>query len=527
MIITEKLFLQDRVVYEGVLKRTLQPVLFEIIEGKHLYYFTQFSQNRLMSSWEISSARFNDIEKISDKPIRHKVYTKNEIEFLSKYKEREVTLDFLLEEFSGRKRCSFEVSPNDAKSIVGDLVLFGKKFNYFVSVYSHSNKITVTKNTLERYKIVMSFFSLNTIVPNFKKAPLDGIGISIGVIDTNASKRYRRPIFTTEDSLVITNDNIFYLDCVKIMNYSNPNINKLLTIIKSTEVVKEDDSDREIGELLSLSKAASECQIKINTAVKREASANRKSTKKPAISTVKLTDIDRVFYEERAPVNENVAELVPVEPPIPEGWAQRMQDPEPPMSEETQVPLGTRLWSLYNPEQPMPEEAPLVMEEPKLAEQPCKLSEYYKIAEVKLSRGLEPMSVGQYMSKARTSLKVKNIESSKIKYWKNEFIGDDSISNKIVASTKTYANNVKVPQDVDALWFSDDEEDKQINNKSTEETSKLIREISIDMQKRMDSEVGKTVTYKSEGLTSNKENISYPTEVLEAIAKRHKEINEI
>jgi hypothetical protein len=161
MIITEKLFLQDRVVYEGVLKRTLQPVLFEIVEGKHLYYFTQFSQNRLMSSWEISSARLNDIEKISDKPIRHKVYTKNEVEFLSKYKECEVTLDFLLEEFSGKKRCSFELSPDDAKSIVGDLVLFGKKFNYFVNVYSHSNKITVTKNTLERYKIVMSFFSFS------------------------------------------------------------------------------------------------------------------------------------------------------------------------------------------------------------------------------------------------------------------------------------------------------------------------------------------------------------------------------
>jgi hypothetical protein len=209
---------RNKQIFEGILTTNLQPILFlEVPDSDIIHYFQQFGNDYFMYPWDFIQENSKNVIKI--KEAKHKVIKNEEIEFLLAYNEKtELTFDFLHTLAKGHSRCTFVLTLQNLKNVISTMQ------NFTTKNFKNSTKTREIKHDIDRqydkYVFTLSIYSMSNLVTNFKNKTIDGMGISIEVLDIKNTDYYKIPYISFGFYLMFTNNynDVFYRDCVEMFN---------------------------------------------------------------------------------------------------------------------------------------------------------------------------------------------------------------------------------------------------------------------------------------------------------------------
>lgn len=211
MLITEKLMLGQKIlgqnICKGILKNNLQPVICnKPFTGPAMYI--QCFPSKTDIPWNRTLADSNKIIYISD-DVKHKVYTLEEIEFISNFENiKNLTWEKLLLLKKDNNKCSFEVDNKAFVYLINTLKHFYKRFAYkkYVSYISHGLANLGNPRNQPYYSNVISLYSLEEIIVDVYGNSPEGFGISLEILSTQSSRTNGYPFVIYGYYLIVTNE---------------------------------------------------------------------------------------------------------------------------------------------------------------------------------------------------------------------------------------------------------------------------------------------------------------------------------
>jgi hypothetical protein len=234
MIITEDLITGakyfQKPVYPASVDDPLQimlctkPDVFETIQG-----FTQFSDSRKICPWWTN--KFKKVTYLSESPVKHKVFTEEEVEFLIDYEGLgEMSLDLLMYLAEPYDRCTFNVNSDVFLRLLAGLPDFVTQFKY----NSNIRNVEDGYNYLRRnYMLGISFYNIDTFLYNIYGKKQEGLGLAFEIFDKN--KSVQMPVVPVGYYILLANqyEGLFYIDGKEAIPLKISNFESINTHFKS------------------------------------------------------------------------------------------------------------------------------------------------------------------------------------------------------------------------------------------------------------------------------------------------------
>ncbi len=177
----------SKVAYKSIHKNNLNPIVCVMWDRANTVLgFSQFALGNV-EAWAPNIFNSKDLIKTSSTPTKHRVYNKDEIEFLLAYEEhKKLELELLLKLSEEHARCTFVVTKREFLDILLETSNFSRNYKY-----THKEELTRDlAGIASNCTLIISFYKMNTFVFDLHSKKIEGLGISFEFLNTQQSTTF-------------------------------------------------------------------------------------------------------------------------------------------------------------------------------------------------------------------------------------------------------------------------------------------------------------------------------------------------
>ncbi len=209
MLGTNRDSVNSKVAYKSIHKDKLNPTIcVKWDQPDRVLSFSQFAIGNV-EAWSPVIFKSKDLIKTSSEPIKHRIYNKDEIEFLLAYEEyKKLDLDLLLKLSEEHSRCTFVVKEKEFLDLFSALANFSGNFKYIHEKQVFKDLTGINSNCI----LLVSFYDMNTFMFDLYGKKPKGLGISFEFLNKEQSNTF--PYVYSGVYLLLTNEyeGVFYKD---------------------------------------------------------------------------------------------------------------------------------------------------------------------------------------------------------------------------------------------------------------------------------------------------------------------------